>query len=176
MLNDLQIQQRAIRDQLIVPYNKHHLQPHSIDLTLGGHFQWPRAKNGIDATIYNESDGEWEEMYEEECVSIPPFAFVLGHTMETINMPNDLTADVQGKSTIGRRGLQIECAGLVDAGFCGQITLEMFNMTQRIMKLKIGMAICQLKFHEGEPAKIVDYKQKGHYCGQMGATLPHSIK
>jgi dCTP deaminase len=175
ILNDYRIQQLSIADNLIVPYDKERLQPHSIDLTLGNQLLIPSSKTSS-GVIYNEEDNVWIEERSDETIAIPPFAFVLAHTFETLTIPNNLVGIVQGKSTIGRRGLQIECAGLIDAGFSGQITLELFNMAPYIIKLKVGMPICQVKFFEGESAALVDYRQVGHYCGQRGATPPHSIK
>ncbi|MGM9185263.1 dCTP deaminase, partial [Campylobacter jejuni] len=47
-----------------------------------------------------------------------PGEFVLGSTLETITLPDDLAARVEGKSSLGRLGLLTHAtAGFVDPGF-----------------------------------------------------------
>jgi dCTP deaminase len=55
-------------------------------------------------------------------ITIPPHSFLLATTMEVVRLPDNLTAFVEGRSSIGRIGLFIQNAGWVDPGFEGQIT------------------------------------------------------
>ena len=103
-------------------------EPASIDLTLGSHFLKVH-ENVIDRiTLDSElryldlhADGETEE------IVIPPLSFLLAVTRERIRLPANMTAFVEGRSSIGRIGLFIQNAGWVDPGFDGTITLELFN-------------------------------------------------
>ena len=79
---------------------------------------------------------------------IPPHGFVLGTTLEWIKLPNNITAFVEGRSSIGRLGLFIQNAGWVDPGFEGNITLELYNANQVPIELSSGRRICQLVFAE----------------------------
>src|SRR5699024_11753898 len=55
-----------------------------------------------------------------------PGEFVLGSTLETVTLPDDLAARVEGKSSLGRLGLLTHAtAGFVDPGFSGHVTLEL---------------------------------------------------
>jgi dCTP deaminase len=76
-----------------------------------------------------------------------PGEFVLGATLERISLPDDLVARLDGKSSLGRLGLQVHStAGLADPGFTGQITLELSNMTRLPISLYPGMRVAQLVF------------------------------
>jgi len=72
--------------------------------------------------------------------------FILGSTIETITLSRNIVAQVHGKSTRAREGLIVHAAGLVDPGFSGQLTLEMYNMSDRMIWLCKGMLICQVTF------------------------------
>ena len=67
-----------------------------------------------------------------------PGQFVLATTMEYFELPDDLTAFVEGRSSLGRMGLFIQNAGWVDPGFKGEITLELFNANRCAIELKSG--------------------------------------
>ena len=77
---------------------------------------------------------------------LEPNHFVLASTAESIRVPHDMAAYVEGRSSIGRLGLQVQNAGLIDAGFHGQITLELENQTGFPIVLKKGVRICQIVF------------------------------
>jgi dCTP deaminase len=79
---------------------------------------------------------------------------------------------VDGKSSLGRLGVLIHAtAGFVDAGFVGQITLELSNVATLPIKLWPGMRIGQISFMRlDEPVE----RAYGHpelnskYQGQAG--------
>ena len=76
-----------------------------------------------------------------------PGEFVLGATFERLVVPDDLVARLEGKSSLGRLGLLIHStAGYVDAGFEGQITLELSNVANLPITLYPHMKIGQVSF------------------------------
>ena len=64
----------------------------------------------------------------------------------SIRIPNNMAAYVEGRSRIGRLGLQVQNAGFIDAGFEGQITLELENQSPFPIVLQVGVRICQIVF------------------------------
>lgn len=88
--------------------------------------------------------------------------------MEYIELTNDLTAFVEGRSSLGRMGLFIQNAGWVDPGFKGEITLELYNANRCAIELKAGRRIGQLVFAKMDNAALNPYN--GKYQGQKGAT------
>ena len=99
---------------------------------------------------------------------IMPGQFVLATTMEYFELPDDLTAFVEGRSSLGRMGLFIQNAGWVDPGFKGEITLELFNANRCAIELRSGRRVGQLVFAQMDEAALNPYR--GKYQGQRGAT------
>lgn len=96
--------------------------------------------------------------------------FVLGCTQEYIEIPNGLVCQVDGKSTLGRKGLQIHVtAGWIDSGFKGKVTLEMVNFGKS-MTLEEGMDIGQFIFMESYDCACL---YNGHYQNQSKVTPPY---
>lgn len=149
----------------VSPLVEDSIQPASIDCRLGDHFLVveDRQMQTIDLSseiIYREIRGP--------SITIPPHSFLLATTMEYVRLPNDLTAFVEGRSSIGRIGLFIQNAGWVDPGFEGQITLELYNANSLPIRLEAGRRICQLVFCRMDQVAAMPYK--GKYQGQTNAT------
>ena len=72
---------------------------------------------------------------------------MLGSTLERVELPNDLVARLEGKSSLGRLGLLIHStAGYVDPGWEGNLTLELSNVANLPITLYDGMKIGQISF------------------------------
>ena len=95
--------------------------------------------------------------------------FILAATREYVEMPDDLTGRLEGRSSIGRLGVVIHStAANIECGFRGNITLELANMGRIPVMLYPGMRICSLSFEQlTSPAEVPYYKKKGaKYVGQ----------
>lgn len=106
---------------------------------------------------------------EGEAFTLHPGEFILAITKEYIEMPDDLTGRLEGRSSIGRLGVVIHStAANIECGFRGNITLELANMGRIPVMLYPGMRICSLSFDElTSPAEIPYYKKKSaKYVGQ----------
>ncbi|MCK5015985.1 MAG: dCTP deaminase [Candidatus Peribacteraceae bacterium] len=94
---------------------------------------------------------------------VQPGEFVLGVTEETITLPDDLVARVEGRSSLGRLGIIIHStAGFVDPGFSGTITLEISNLNRLPVALYPGMRVCQLAFEVMSSPAETPYDKKPH--------------
>lgn len=142
------------------------IQPASLDLRLGRGFHVQREGE----------DGQWHEDTNAHAdhFLLRRGDFLLATTLEYIELPADLVARVEGKSSLGRRGLMVHVtAGFIDPGFKGNITLEMMNLSPRPIALKIGMRICQLSFEKVDGRVERPYGHpalKSKYQGQLGVT------
>jgi dCTP deaminase len=128
---------------VVQPLEGHQIQPASIDLRLGEHFL-KVDENRMEA-ISLDRELEYIEFKQEQII-IPPHSFLLAVTRETIKLPENITAFVEGRSSIGRIGLFIQNAGWVDPGFSGTITLELYNANRLPIRLNSGRRICQIVF------------------------------
>jgi dCTP deaminase len=157
----------TLRDMLrsgklvVEPLEDYCIQPASIDLRLGTHFL--KVDENEFETIHLDRPIRYVEVTMEQIV-IPPGSFMLASTMETIRLPQDVTAFVEGRSSIGRIGLFVQNAGWVDPGFEGALTLELFNANRQPIRLQAGRRICQLVFARMDRAATVPYR--GKYQGQ----------
>lgn len=147
------------------PIEKEQIQPASIDIRLGNTFSI--VKDSSSGIITLENKIEYETI-ETDTYVILPGQFVLATTMEYFELPDNLTAFVEGRSSLGRMGLFIQNAGWVDPGFKGEITLELFNANRCAIELKAGRRVGQLVFAEMDDTAMNPYN--GKYQGQKGAT------
>ncbi|RMH06803.1 MAG: dCTP deaminase [Aquificota bacterium] len=166
ILSDATIKKLIKEGKLVVdPYIEENLQASSLDLTLGEEVLIYKS-NFIDV---KEPNLEFEKVsIGEGGFVIEPKAFVLATTREYVKLPEDITAFVEGRSSLGRLGLFIENAGWVDAGFEGQITLELYNANSCPIRLYKGMRICQIVLARLDQRAKRPYA--GKYKGQRGAT------
>lgn len=142
---------------LVNPYNEEMLQSNSIDLTLGDELK----------TIHGKSIDLAQGSYK-----LKPNEFILGSTSEVIHLPFDLCGHIDGKSSIGRLGVFIENSGFVDSGFTGNITLEIYNASDKEFELFHGMSICQILFQTLTSPVAVPYGRRGnHYQNSEGTVL-----
>ena len=176
ILSDGTIRALLAEGRLVVaPLEPEQIQPASVDVRLGNGF-----------LVFRNHSAEVIDPYERpsdlmDLVSVRPGnafvlhpgEFVLGTTVESIGLPDDLVARVEGKSSLGRLGLLIHAtAGFVDPGWPqGQITLELSNVATLPIRLWPGMKIGQLSFHRLDRAAERPYGHPGlnsKYAGQQG--------
>ncbi|XVH30553.1 dCTP deaminase [Haloferacaceae archaeon DSL9] len=151
------------------------LQPASIDLRLGSEFLEFQRTNipCIHPNSTEEVDDYVNETYvaEGDEFILHPGDFVLGTTKERVEIPPDLLATVEGRSSLGRLAIVIHAtAGIVDPGYEGQITLELSNLGTAPVALTPGMRVSQLVFTElKSPADRPYGAERGSkYQGQRG--------
>lgn len=141
------------------------IQPASVDFRLGNTFSTQKdLPSGI---LTLDTEIEYQTV-ETNTYLLLPGQFVLATTEEWIELPDNITAFVEGRSSLGRLGLFIQNAGWVDPGFKGRITLELFNANRFAIELKAGRRIGQLVFAKMGENAINPYC--GKYQGQFNAT------
>lgn len=106
----------------ISPLQENQIQPASVDIRLGDTFSVVEDSSTAILTLSQKMI--YKEIHADKYLLLPG-QFVLATTMEYISLPDNLTAFVEGRSSLGRMGLFIQNAGWVDPGFSGEITLEL---------------------------------------------------
>ena len=146
---------RTIRKEIedgriaIDPFDPTMVQPSSVDVRVDRRFRvFHNARYPyIDVRQPMEDLTELVEVRADERFILHPGEFVLGQTLEHVTLPDDLVARLEGKSSLGRLGLLIHStAGFVDAGFSGNLTLELSNVANLPITIYHGMPIGQLSF------------------------------
>lgn len=149
----------------IEPLEERQIQPASVDIRLGNTFCI--LEDTSDGVIRLSDDIQYKTIVTDRYLLLPG-QFVLATTVEYFKLPHNLTAFVEGRSSLGRLGLFIQNAGWVDPGFEGEITLELFNANRCAIELQAGHRIGQLVFAKMDQNALHPYE--GKYQRQKGAT------
>src|SRR3954470_3437444 len=161
---------------VIEPWDPLMVQPASVDLKLGSSFRvfHNHRIQVIDLADPPSGLTEHVEIAEDDPFVIHPGEFVLGRTEERVEIPDDVVARIEGKSSLGRLGLIVHAtAGFVDPGFTGTLTLEITNFNSVPIVLRPGLPIAQLSFMTLDRAAERPYGHPelgSHYHGQVEAT------
>lgn len=166
---------------LIDPFERELVNQMSIDVRLGpeilismpdyfGSPNWPDV-------VRNDS-GWWLKKdlrvapYKEYGIDINPGSRVLGSTVETFNLPDDIVAFFHLKSSRAREGIGHPISGLCDPGWNSSVlTLELTNTDpHRSIKLYNNLLIGQMTFYRLDTLPLVSYNKVGHYNGDRTVT------
>lgn len=111
----------------------------SIDLRLGTHFTVLQKIDGVKLSVHQgppQLQGFWrsvekspqDEFGKPNGFCLEPEEFVLALTHESVTVPRDLIARVEGRSTYARLGISMhQTAPWIQPGWEGQIVLEIKN-------------------------------------------------
>ena len=167
ILSDKTIQSLLDSKKLIVKDRAEDaVQPCSIDLALGASALIVKYWN-TGGVLDFDSPMEHQKISGKEII-IPPQSFILAATKEYIELPDNISAFVEGRSSVGRMGLFIQTAGVVVPGFRGTLTLELYNANILPIRLRAGRKICQLiLFQMDQPA---GRPYRGKYQNQRETT------
>lgn len=169
ILTDKQILNKIEKREIIIEPKptSEQIQPSSLDLRLGNEF-WQMIKQ--EEVIDPRNNEPKYNPINANAIIIPSNEFILGVTKEHIEIPSNLCARVEGRSSLGRLGLTVHVtAGFIDAGFKGQIVLEIKNLSLNSILLYEDMRVAQLVFEEltDEPNRV--YGECGNkYQNQKG--------
>lgn len=178
ILSDKSIKEKIKEEELVIkPFNKENIQPSSYDITLGTKFRTFKNihKSSVDVKSDNLDDiTEIVEVPKDEGIIIHPGEFILGATVEFIEIPNNLVSRLEGRSSLGRLGLVVHStAGYIDPGFKGTVTLEISNDSRMPIRLYPGLRVGQLVFSKMTSEAEIPYgheKLGSKYQGQKDPT------
>ncbi len=162
------------------PYEPAMIQPSSIDVRLDRYFRlFDNHKYAVIDPAEEQPDlTRLVEVPPDEALVLHPGEFVLGSTYESVTLPDDVAARLEGKSSLGRLGLLTHStAGFVDPGFTGHVTLELSNVATLPIKLWPGMKVGQLCFFRLSSPAERPYgagAAGSRYQGQRGPTASRS--
>ena len=177
MLSDRTIKEELAKGRLVIdPLDPSDIQPASVDVHLADTFRVFKVSARPYIDIRHPMDDLTDEVViePEQAFFIHPGEFVLASTLQVLTLPDDILAQVEGKSSLGRIGLLIHAtAGFVDPGWTGRLTLELSNVAKMPIALYYGMKIGQLSFMRMSTPVDRPYgspELRSKYQGQMGPT------
>ncbi len=160
----------------IDPWDPGLVQPASVDLRLGDSFRVFHNHRASAIDLRDPPANLTEEVVPPagDPFVIHPGEFCLGRTLEWVELPDDVVARIEGKSSLGRLGLIVHAtAGFCDPGWRGTLTLELANLTRIPIKLYPELPIAQLSFMTLDAPARRPYGSTelgSHYQGQVAAT------
>lgn len=175
ILSDRDLRARLAKGDLVVdPLDDPdvQIQPASIDLRLGNEFRVFRTPHipFIDPLAATEEYTEEIVVANGERFIMHPGEFALGTTFERVEIPPDLVARVEGRSSLGRLAIVVHStAGFIDPGFRGRITLELSNLGRVPIALHPRMRVSQIVVHQmssraerpyGDPTRHSKYQEQ----------------
>ena len=152
ILSDRSLREALASGRIIIdPLDDGAVQPSSVDMHVDHFFRVFRNDTTpfIDPKEPQEDLTELVEIPDGKSFILHPGEFVLASTLERVQLPDDLAARLDGKSSLGRLGLLTHAtAGFVDAGFNGHLTLELSNVATLPIAIYPGMKIGQVSFFQ----------------------------
>ena len=153
------------------------IQPASIDLRLGNDFRvFKHTQRGFIDPLRDDMEEYTEVIHvpDGEPFMLHPGEFVLGSIKEYIRIPDNIVAQVDGRSSLGRLAILVHAtAGFIDPGFEGNITLELSNVGKMPVAFYPNMRVCQISFSPLSSRSELPYghpDRKSKYQGQRGPT------
>ena len=170
MLSGLEIKKLIQEGKLkIEPYSEEIVRENGVDLRIGDEIAiLINNPEPIDPEKLGEIDlSQYYKIFKADDFVLQPYMKVLVTTLEYIKMPEDVGALIGIRSTFARLGVSVPPT-LIDAGFEGQLTIEIHGGAFPII-LRKGQRFAHVAFYklQGEP---VPYR--GKYQRQRGVTLP----
>lgn len=168
------------RDGMIEPFDPERLNPLGYDLTLGTDFRIPRPISHLEAWGYptdglvvdpEEFDADLFACATGTYVVMPPHSFVLGVSVEYLQMPKNVMGFCTGRSSLSRCGVTPYITAL-EPGWEGKLTLEISNNSPWPVKLPANKGIAQVHFFKGRMPRRT---YQGRYQNQEGLTLARGL-
>ncbi len=183
LLSDRDIRKELAEARVVLdPLDDAMVQPSSVDVRLDRYFRlFDNHKYAVIDPAQDQPDlTRLVEVDDDGPFVLHPGEFVLGSTFETVTLPDDVAARLEGKSSLGRLGLLTHStAGFIDPGFSGHVTLELSNVATLPIQLWPGMKIGQLCFFRlSSPAEhpYGSDRYGSRYQGQRGPTASRSAQ
>jgi len=127
--------------------------------------------NGYDLRVAELSLPELGVVVKEGVAKVPPKAMFYVSTIEYVELPDDVAAQLWTRTSWIRKGL-IVGLGKIDAGFHGTLTFMGSNLSSKEVEIPIGSRFVQMCFETMHSKVEMTYeKRSGNYQGQKGITL-----
>lgn len=177
ILSDNDFERELKSGNLVInPYPKR-INPSSVELTLGDEIVYLKRTmtNEIDLRKpFPEDMVERFKMDRKQGFSIKPGEHYLATTAERVEVPNNITFSIEGKSSIGRVGLVTVTAGYGDPGFSGHLTFQLHNVGHTPVIVYPGMFLAQGVFYylNTPSKKPYDKRPTSLYRNVTGTPVP----
>ncbi len=170
LLSDRNIKSRLGHSIDIEPFDPDRLQPASYDVALSNE-GWLMTPGNLIIPSEPARFGLGDSFVFDNTI-LNPGDFMLGSTQERITINREIAAKIEGKSSLGRLGLEVHAtAGYIDPGFEGHLTLELTNVGIRPILLTAGMLIGQISFMQ-----LLSMADRAYGDPELGSKYQHQTQ
>jgi dCTP deaminase len=168
MLSDRELKELATTHQLVDPFVPANCKGATINLTLDA-----KIKQYISDKVIVMGDEIQPEQYKEIDISNEPFLLrpnesVLVQSVESFNIPDDTSAQINERYSIKLLGLYVSPASYINPGYRGTMSFVAYNQSPVPIRLVPGIKFVQLALFKLSSVSDHPYwKQDAKY---MGAT------
>ncbi len=168
-----------IRDKRLVvtPFEQELIRENGLDLRLGNEIGLHNPELKEDFVLDPADEEHLKKEYvlskNESQLIVPAKTQVLLTTKEFLGMPDNLMGFVELRSSWARHGLSMPPT-IIDAGFEGDITLEVINHSHHAIALKPGVRFAHIIF--AITMNRVKNAYSGKYKGQKGVRTPKTLQ
>jgi dCTP deaminase len=148
----------------------------SIDLMLDNLFI--RYKDSVDTIdLAVTADTEYFSVPQGEDLVIQPRELILGTSVENVIIPPNIVGFISSRSSIARLGLVVVTQIYIQPGHAQRIALQLVNVTDRPIKIKPFLKVCQIMLcYATSPAQVpYNSKPDAKYRGEIAGPEPSKI-
>jgi len=147
----------TVEEDLFPPFNPlAQIGASTIDLRLGRIIRkYKQQISEID--LDHKDETEIIEIPLDKDIIIHPGEFFMCLTVEVISLPANMAGIISPRSSIARMGLSVVDQIFIHPGYVGAIALQLTNKTDRPIKIRPLLAICQIML-----LKSASYAEKGY--------------
>jgi dCTP deaminase len=146
----------------------------SLDLRLSHEFSVFEYTRHPYIDIRNPAQSEYTHsirVEEDQPFILHPGSFVLGVTLERLELADDIVGRLEGRSSLGRLGIIVHAtASVIDPGWRGRVVLELANHGLMPVALYPGVRVCSVTFEQLSTPTDRPYwrKAQAKYANQEG--------
>ena len=139
------------------------LEPNGYTIRIGNEFLIPQSSKTLDPMDKEKTQQSFVKAIKDKFFVLNPKSFILAKSIEKFNLPNDVSAIALTKSSYARVGVFANIT-TIDAGFKGDLVIEIANLGYTPVKIWAGYGIAEVLFFRHKPTD----GYKGNYQNQEG--------
>lgn len=177
ILSDFDLKNYIASHRLVVkPFEDELIRENGLDLRLGNEIGVHNPELDEDFVLDPSDEKHLAKEYivtkHNDRLVLPAKEQVLLTTNEYLEMPDNLMGFVELRSSWARHGLSMPPT-IIDAGFKGDVTLEVINHSSHAIALKPSVRFAHIIF--AITMNRVSKQYSGSYLGQRGVRLPKPL-
>ncbi len=116
-----------------------------------------RIRGSGELMLETRKTAEHELIAEHGMIELEPLKAYMMETVEKVNMPDYLLAEIKPRSTLYRSGVLLR-SGFVSPGYRGKLFFMLVNFSDSPFRIELGSRIAHIVFHRVEGKLVRKYE------------------